>query len=253
MDFVVGHPRSGTAFLSYVLAEAGGAASRHEYLIDATEGEIITAATEYYLGERSGESIQRLIRAYDSFPPIQIDGCWKLSWVMPALLELYPQARILHLVRNPTDNVRTCHNLDYYGTLYSDTKWRRSMPRVRTYPDWDSLSQFEKNCAFWTETHRLIRQALSPSSDRYLLVRFEELTQLAVVERALAFMGVAAPSRMRTEKVLATHVDTLYAVKKHLREAHKDALPAYPNWPQAHLQALRRHCGTMAEELGYRL
>src|SRR5438132_11148031 len=87
MDFIVGMPRSGTAHLAYILSEAGNLASRHEYLVGRDDNQIVTVPTEYYEGRVDAARGRQLIRSYREHPPIQLDACWKLSWVLPPLFE----------------------------------------------------------------------------------------------------------------------------------------------------------------------
>ena len=106
--------------------------------------------------------------------------------------------------RDPRSNVLSCHNLDFYGDLHQRPEfrarafWMRWMPAVRR-DDWDTLSPFERNCAFWTETHRLALTVGTHS--HYRRVRMEDLQQVNLLrelfgpeigEHAALAIGVAA-------------------------------------------------------------
>ena len=119
MDFVVGHPRSGTNLMAQLLNAGGARHCRHEYLVQLSSM-CVPLPTDYYAGRASREAILRLLDHYEHSPTpwVTVDANWKLTWILPVLLERYPGARVLHLTRDPGDNVRSCFNLDFYGTLH---------------------------------------------------------------------------------------------------------------------------------------
>jgi hypothetical protein len=253
MDFVVGMPRSGTARLAYILSEGAGLASRHEYLLGCTTAALMTVPTTYYARQNGDAAARALIRRYRTLPPIAIDVCWKLTWILPPLLAEYPDASIVHLVRDPRTNVIACHNLDYYGSAIT-TPWRYYLPRVHR-DDWERLTPFERVCAFWTESHRLTLAAAADRPGRYLRVRFEDLGRADAVETLFEFLGTARVPLPRLQKVLATHVDTMFGLKDKMqamkqRDTH-DTLPAFDDCPPSIRRSLYDICGQMAATLGY--
>ncbi len=169
MHFIVGHPRSGTHLLTDLLNAAGPKIAMHE--------------------------------AYRVPTAIRVDASWKNTWVLPVLLELYPEARVLHLMRDPRRNVIACHNMGYYGRMEphprftSLHRWLQAMPAVRR-PDWNSLGMFGRNCAFWVESHRLILQWRSALADRYSAVRLEDMHDPAATARIFDFLGLARPTSL---------------------------------------------------------
>jgi hypothetical protein len=253
MDFVIGMPRSGTARLAYILSEAGGLASRHEYLLGCTTAAIMTVPTLYYAQQVGDDAAHALIRRYRTLPAIAVDACWKLTWVLPSVLAEYPDASIVHLVRDPRTNVIACHNLDYYGSAIV-TPWRYYLPRIHR-DDWERLTPFERVCAFWTESHRLALAAAADRPRRYLRVRFEDLGCVDSVEAVFDFLGAARVPRPRLQKVLATHVDTMFGMKDAMKAAKQrdthDTLPPFDDCPASVRRSLYDICGAMATTLGY--
>jgi len=242
--------------MSELLNAGGDEVSAHE-LLTALAPEAVSACTDYYEGRRGAESIARILEHYDRRPraSLRVDCNWKLAWILPPLVEKYPDARILHLTREPRENVRSAYSLDYYGRLWShpeyqtDEKrnyWLRWMPEIRR-DDWDALSQLERNCVFWTETHRLILDACATRAN-YLRVRLEDLSDDATVGRVLAFFGVAAPPRDALEAVRRTRFNTKDNEKREVSALKPDA----PS-PDELRAAVTRLCGEMAARLGYSL
>jgi hypothetical protein len=125
MDFVVGHPRSGTMLVSRLLEAGQTNVSGHEVLY-RLHNDLVWIASEYDAGRVDRHAVERLLSRYrdsDCPPGLRIDCNWKLTWILPVLLKAFPEARVVHLVRDPVDNIASCLALDYYGatTIDDDT------------------------------------------------------------------------------------------------------------------------------------
>lgn len=242
MDFVIGHPRSGTMYASRLLETARLGVSVHELLFTYT-WDAVSLPTEYYAGRADADAVSRLLANYERRDPwVRIDSNWKLTWILPVLLERFPRARVLHLVRDPRHVIRSSCDLGYYGTpgpASDDPARRRNfwlswMPPIRV-EGWDKLSQFERNCAFWSESQRLAAEAQSMGA-RYRRLRIEDLQAAELLDffalppanpEWLAALGAAGPINVKAHEKRD---------RRHL-------------WDEA---AFQRICGETARALGYR-
>jgi hypothetical protein len=272
MDFVVGHPRSGTFFITELLNAGGEMVCAHELLVKLTNHELVPKATEYYQRRTDAEAIRRLLKAYDGAPAIRIDSNWKLTWILPVLLDAYPDARYVHLVRDPRENVRSCDNLDYYGELatspvlkaYAEqsppdvrafmedlAQWYRAMPRVDC-ENWDSMTRFERNCAFWTESQELVLRTI-PGRAKYLRFRSEDVADDSAVANLFEFLGVTPPEQTKLDETRSTLHHDFKDVKSFIGQLRDDLLPPVASWPETLRETTRRLCGNTAVRLGYEI
>ena len=258
MDFVIGHPRSGTQLVARLLDAGTAPIAAHELLWRLDEA-AVTAPSEWYEGRTHDAAIARLVEQYARRPDprVRVDANWKLTWILRPLRARFPQSRVLHLVRDPRDNVRATLELDYYGALVDDPRyqtddarnfWLRAMPRIDR-PDWDSLSQLGKNCAFWSETQRL---ALAlDGKPGYLRVRLEDLRAPGVAESIFDLFGVPRPPRAAIDAVLAQKFNDKLDEKREVAALKRWSPPPFAEWPRKDRELLIRECGKMARNCGY--
>jgi hypothetical protein len=258
VNCVVGHPRSGTALLAQILNAGGRQHARHEYLATLSSM-CVPIPTQYYDATASADAVRDLLRHYDHTPTpwISVDCNWKLTWILPVFLQEFPDARVLHLTRDPRRNVPACHDLDFYGSLRRLPEfrhrdfWLRWMPEIQR-DDWPELSALERNCAFWSETHRLAAKALS-DHPHTASVRLEDLREDAVLKRVFELFELPLPRRRDRRAASERPVNLREQVKREVLARKRDAVGQYEAWPPPQRRRLRELCGETAAELGYEL
>ena len=282
MNFVVGHPRGGTHFVSHLLG-MGGAVVVHEHLHSLTGFDVLALARAYYERSADAAAVREMVRMYRLRPQVPIDCNFLLAWILPAILEEHHDAKILHVVRDPRPNIRSCFNyLDCYGDFFEELETRarfirwtvksnkawlylvmreisRFMPHIRGVDDWATLNRFEKNCHFWAEAHRLVLAHAAPRSGKYMRVRLEDLgsstdTMLAVLD----FLEQRPPSLDRLQRLTSSrinsHNDALWsAIAKIKHETARSLLSDVHLWTDEMRQISTRICGNVARQLGYEM
>lgn len=280
MDFIVGQPRSGTAFFTHLLNGCGEIVCLHQNLYTLTCYQIAPAACAYYEGRRTDGEIKSLIAMYGLRPDVRIDSSWISAWMLGPLIEAHPEARFVHLVRDPRENVRSCLNEhDLYGAIFSRQSSREAfmrwcvrrnrpwvyvlmqemllnLPRLR-HENWDTMSALERNCAFWTEGHRQMLDHLSSRSST-LIVRLEDISRDDCFVQVFDFLGLPVPSRHKWDSLRSTRVnskqDEIWTfIRQMKQDLGMELLPDYGDWPQETKDVLKRYCGPMAARFGYHI
>src|SRR6266568_4553574 len=193
VNFVLGQPRGGK---SYVVNALLASPSRITCLLQnfetVTGYQIQKVARDYYEGrgpttEAMRPFVRCLLRA-----KVDVECSYILPWMLAPLLEEFPNAKFVHLARDPRGNVRSSYNEhDLYGdfferpeSVFEFVEWSvaqrrpwmylvhreagRFYPRVRHFESsWDGMSRLEKVCAFWNEGHRLIKETLGERKGQY--------------------------------------------------------------------------------------
>src|ERR1700722_455535 len=130
--FIVSRGRSGTAMLHKALSSKPCVEMHHEYAVQITQ----PLAVKRYLGVIDGvKARQTLAETFGAAMAQSRAGYWgdssnKLSWLIPDLAALFPQARFVHLVR---DGRKVASS--YFHKLGAENYDDRSTPILQAHHD----------------------------------------------------------------------------------------------------------------------
>jgi hypothetical protein len=151
-----------------------------------------------------------------------------LERFLPQLQEVFPDAVLVHLYRNPADVVRSIINRDWYDTPGDDRH-----PRIDV-AGWESMSQFEKACWY---VHA-VNERLMPLEAK---IRFEDMvSKPSALEQSLLYLGIAFYPRLARE---------YYG--RVINANSRQELPRASQWPEALWKLFHHICNPMVDELGY--
>jgi hypothetical protein len=199
--FVVSSGRSGTAMLHKVLAAADGVEMHHEYMVHIVQ----PLGVRRYMGLADAEEARIVLsRSHAAAIRYSEEAHWgdssnKLSWLVPDLAALLPEARFVHLVRDGRKVAGSyfrklaaeCYDDRSTAILqgFVDDPARQPMPPPEKKYWWPlprkddprsaefrRYGQFERIAWHWAEINRVILDSLSelpPSRSHF--VRLEEL------------------------------------------------------------------------------
>jgi len=213
--FIVSSGRSGTAMLHKALSAVPGVEMHHEYAVQITQ----PLAVKRYLGAADdGETRKVLAQTFGAAIAHAQGTHWgdssnKLSWLVPDLAALFPQARFVHLVR---DGRKVASS--YFHKLAAETYDDRSNSVLQDWydgktslpppekPYWwpvprrgDAMAgafrrfdQFQRICWHWAEVNRVALGALAAlPHERTLFVKLEDLTgSPALLRQMYDFLGL---------------------------------------------------------------
>ena len=170
----------------------------------------------------------------------------QVTFVARQLLEIFPDSKFIHVVRHPTEVVRSGMRRRWYNGNPTD-EWRIAPGEDDpVHSQWDQMDGFEKNVWSWAETNRWIAEFCAerpePSS---LLLKSEDLFagHEATIAGLFQFLGCELPERRKIERVLG----------KQLNSQETGEFPAANRWDANQIQAIQRLAGPMMTKFGYRV
>ena len=260
--FIVSSGRSGTAMLVKALAAGPDVTIEHEYMVHLVQ----PLAVRRYQGLASPEEARAILSAthgaavHYAENPLWGDSSNKLSWLIPDLAHLFPDALFIHLVRDGR-KVASSYFHKLANECYDDRSTRilaqylaapESVPapppekkywwpQPRPSDPWAEsffrFDQFRRIVWHWAEVNRIILAGLDAVPQaRRLFVKLEDLrTRPSQVAALFSFLGLS-------------YRDEHFAgfAKPHNVNRPVDRLLTQPQAAQ-----VDRIAGAMMERLGY--
>lgn len=204
MFFVVSTGRCGSKSIARFLSKSPDCVCVHE-----AEPKLIAEATRYLYGSFDHSRLAEILRSTRS--PM-LDGKQygesnhKLSFLIPALREVFPQAKFVWLIRDGRDTVASMYGRGWYSGVsqfVNDPKlmqWERYRLRADKLGEmsklaWCNLSRFEKCCWYWAHKNWLIEEALRVTQADWVLIRLEEIEEEG--GKLFDFLEIAHPRDAR--------------------------------------------------------
>ena len=214
--FIVSSGRSGTAMMVKALAAAEDVTIEHEYKVHHVQ----PLAVRRYQGLADENHARAILSAThgaairDAQIRLWGDSSNKLSWLIPDLAALFPDARFVHLVRdgrkvassyfhklgNECYDDRSTEKLtDYLSGRAAEApppEKKYWWPQPKSGEPWAKefprFNQFQRIVWHWSEINRVILRDLKDVPEhRRMFIRLEELrSQPSVVTSLLGFLGI---------------------------------------------------------------
>ncbi len=199
--FIVSSGRSGTAMLHKLLSGFDGVEMHHEYAVQIIQ----PLAVRRYMGLASAEQTRAVLgETFGAAVEYSQARAWgdssnKLSWLIPDLAALFPEAKFVHLVRDGRKVAGSyfrklgseCYDdrsTALFQAFYDDPQKHRAPPPEKKYwwpvprkgateaQAFRLYTQFERIAWHWAEVNRVILSALAQlPAHRKMFVRLEDL------------------------------------------------------------------------------
>ncbi len=169
MFFILGTGRCGTTSLASSLSTINGICCLHE-----PEPILIEESSQYLYSKMTSEEIVRILhqtRKTKVKGDMYGESNQCLSFIVEPLLEAFPDAKFVWILRNGIDFVNSAYNKKWYideekiHLLKNDGLRRWASSRIQanklgimSNEHWGQMDQFEKCCWYWVYTNDLIEK-----------------------------------------------------------------------------------------------
>ncbi|HEX3811044.1 MAG TPA: sulfotransferase [Rhizomicrobium sp.] len=210
--FIVSSGRSGTAMLHKALSASGDTEMHHEYMVQIVQPLAVRRYLDLCDASQTIRALSEVYSAAIYYSPAANwgDSSNKLSWLIPELAALLPEAKFVHLVRDGrkvagsyfhklADECYDDHSTAVLQAFVDNRARNPAPPPEKKYwwpvprkgdpraADFRTYNQFERIAWHWMEINRTITHALGALPGwRHHFVRLEELR-----ERPSALKGLS--------------------------------------------------------------
>lgn len=215
--FIVGSGRSGSRMMFRLFAQMQNIESHHEYCVSHLQ----QLAGLKYLGQINRKKLLAELKKiygaalYYSAADYFIDSSNKVSWLIPELAELFPQAKFINITRDGRKVACSFFN-KFKGYVYDDHSVAATMrwlsapkdlpvppPNIKYWwpipqgkhvfaKEFESFNRFQRICFYWQEVYQTITQSLDDLPPTLsLTVKLEELTASETkLQKLFEFLGL---------------------------------------------------------------
>jgi len=170
-----------------------------------------------------------------------VENSWFMSALAEEFVELYPECKIVHLIRDGRDFVRSGVNRPWFNENHPLWKrWQSAIGRWnrdKWNPPSDCKTAFEKICWLWAEQQRIIELGLSniPEKNRSGRVYFEDLIS-GKINWFLERIGLEANNEI---------------VMKKVNSSRKHKMQKWPEWDSELIESAKRWMGKTLTKYNY--
>ncbi len=168
------------------------------------------------------------------------------TFLMPTIMELFPNTKFIHLVRDPRYVIRSGMRRQWYdGNPYDKTRIT-PLSNSEDYYKWKKYNSFQKNIWLWNETNQWILNMFAQLQDNQkLMLKSEDLFDFnkETIEKMFAFVDTKIPEKKQIMSVF----------RKKLNKQQKGIFPEINAWSEEMNQEIKKIAGNTAIVLGYKL
>lgn len=237
--FIIGSGRSGTAWLSSLLANAGQAYVEHEPVKEDFQAYQCAywdqnAARSYILSFRMKEIFTRCSHREEFSAYGEVNSALRRH--APALREAFPNTDMFHLVRDGRDVVRSMYARTTMTPTDPNTQYIAPTLDDPFRESWPSMSRFEKLCWYWRVENAFLRDVVPH------VIQFERILQdySYLQSRVLSPLGLNIDAEI-WQRYANTRINRTTA----------PGLPHWEEWPAELKTGFDRICSTEMANLGY--
>jgi hypothetical protein len=236
--FILGFGRSGTAFMANLLNQAKEAYVFHEPVLEDFYAHLrahynAKAAKRYMRGFRKKEIYSR-IRLVPPGVYGEVNG--NLRCHSKAIYDTFPGAKLLHLVRDGRDVVRSAMPRRVMTTRNPLSLMIHPDHNDPWKADWNDMDRFARICWYWQEENRRLRTVIGKTVQFEKILSSYEYFQSQVLEPC----GIYIKKAVWEDAVLTPRNTT-----------NEFSMPRWDQWTLDQQKTFREICGDEMINCGY--
>ncbi len=166
-----------------------------------------------------------------------------ITFFAPVLSVLFPNAKFIHLYRDPGGFVRSGIIRGWFTEKYNSIFKINPTEINPLNKDWDKMNQLQKISWIWAETNSFIERFKGlTAKERILNFNFNEISSIQKIMELLNFCDVNISER-KIHKILGRKENT----------QPDSSFPRYPEWSHNQKQELKAICAPLADKYNYSL
>ncbi len=253
--FFLSTGRCGTKWFSELLSSGRNCIIEHDPKPDlGVQGKIAYEIQQNPLFQKRNELMQYIQELFLAGREEQLRYAFKtdkqyietnnhITFFAPALAELLPESKFVHLYRHPGEFVRSAIRRNYYAED-DNRQLKRIIPQDNSdFSDqWAVFSQIQKCSWLWYETNRFIEELKENiPEDRKFTINFNDRTGENLLH-LIKWLHINIP-----ENIIQKRLNKKVNVQK------SGSFARYEEWNTDQKRELTRICGNLADQYGYEL
>lgn len=226
--FIISTGRTGTKFLAKFFNQIDNVLATHE-----PNPDFLNLAINYARNKIDKRTVTNKLELYRrplarkvnrEGKDIYVESNNRLFSLIEPLSTVYNNFKIIHIIRDGRDYVRSGMSRDWYTQNDCEPRLKANMFKDDPYFDlWDKMSRFEKICWRWQKKDNFIYEDLK-NIDNYIRVKFEDIfnnEEHSGLFRIADYIGV---SREETKKIIEK------MISKKINKNNSYELSKWPQW-----------------------
>ena len=249
VTFIVSTGRTGTRFFARFFGSLPGVYARHE-----PKPDMVKLGVDYAAGrvpfekaqreiERNRRAIAREVRLSEASRYIESNN--RFFSLLKPLREVFPHSRIIHVMRDGRDYVRSGLGRNWYTE-------KDRFPRLRAdmFPDdplsdkWEELDRFEKIAWRWQKKDAILYRDVA-ELDNTLTVKFEDIFNAPGRPGLFTLSNFIGLS----DELVRSHLERFGTYK--VNATRRSPIPAWSQWDQRMRRRFEEIAGEHMRRCGY--
>lgn len=201
--------------------------------------EVLAFASQIFLASRE----DLLYKTY-TYNKRYVETNNRITFFAPAIMEIFPNAKFVHLYRHPAEFIRSGIRRKYYVNNKSVHELGRLTPTMHTQynNNWRTFDSIQKIAWLWSETNSFVEDFFKTiDQEKYYQFNFNNLN-VDEVEKLLSFLNIKI-DRKKIQK----------AIDKPVNIQTTGDFPKYDKWKQVDKDKVVDICGELSHQYGYKL